>query len=143
MLLPRNVKASLLITVLIGGLLLTSACGGGGGGAYTPPSGADLTGRWRGTWRSSLSGTTGTVTAELRQRPGEVTGTISMTDCLSGGTVTGSPPAGNIVYLLAGFRGGQILVFEATLVGNELSGEYAVEPGPCPYDLGSMTMRRQ
>ncbi len=84
------------VAVVGGGLAL--AGGGGGGGGSEPPSNANLTGEWRGSWTDATG--TGEASFSLTQTGDAVSGTVSVTgdDCLTTGNVSGTV-SGNTVNL--------------------------------------------
>jgi hypothetical protein len=100
---------------------------------------ADLTGRWEGTWQSTLFTAGGTLTAFVDQLGSSVTGDLTVTDsaCSSRATVTGTISDDTVVFV-AVFSEVEQTNFSGTIStdGHTIEGTYDVISGPCVGDVG-------
>jgi hypothetical protein len=118
----------------------------------TSPGGTELnlTGRYRGTFASTVQPGTGTIAVEFFQSAGNgtVTGTISFTGspCFRTGTIVGTLN-GTAFEGLVQFGGGVQITLMATVAadGKAASGGYAVNMNStaCSRDQGQFTLVRQ
>ncbi len=103
----------------------------------------DLTGRWRGSWRSSFIGG-GSLDVTLTQSGTTVTGTVTVggSDLISSGTVRGTI-SGSTVTLGSVFASGITVDYRADIVGNSaLRGTYVLRVSGFATDNGTFSLDR-
>jgi hypothetical protein len=127
------------VAVVGGGVALVAAGGssGGGGGKTTPPSVANITGDWRGTWNDA-GGTSGEISLSLEQSKASVSGSALLTgsECISNGTVSGNVSGNNVTLTID--AGTEQATFTATFNQNALTGELKYTEGACKGDTANV-----
>jgi len=116
---------------------------GGGGGSGGSSSGGDnpnVTGRWSGTWFSSVFGRGGSFSITLNQNGSSFTGSgsISGSDCFFGTSVSGSMSGNRISFGFASSSSNRVY-FSGSASSSSMSGTYEVSSGFCAGDEGTFS----
>lgn len=129
-------------------LLFTTAADAAGFSSGQQPA-ANVTGTWKGSWRSSVQGNGG-LTLKLTQTSSAVAGSMSVTktDCgdMTNIPLTGTVSGSTLDVFATGTCDGSVVSLgftQGTLSGSTLDGIYDVLVNGDPYDDGSWTATKQ
>lgn len=104
-----------------------------------------ITGAWQGSFLS-ITGLSGSLSANIAQNMSVLTATISLTGspCFTNGTASGNIIA-ETISLGSAFSGGQQAQFDGTVSssGNSIAGQYNVLNGACAGDYGTFVLTKQ
>jgi len=150
-----NIKRGVVILALC---LVTACGGGGGGGGGSGSSGSDgnsggsssnsgedidVSGRWSGTWSSSVFFSNGDFSLKLNQNGSSFTGSASFigSNCFFGSSVSGSVSGNRMNFGFVDSSGNRAN-FSGSATSSSMNGTYKVTSGFCAGDEGTFSATR-
>lgn len=134
----KQLKLLLLTSIAI---LLTACSGGGGssGGDITP---VDINGSWKGTWSSSVTDESGTVSVVLLVNGTVISGSMDLSGspCISTGSIDGTVSGNSVSFGV--ILGDDEIQFSSTYSDGTISGTYSVTSGLCSGDTGTFILNK-